>query len=101
IEQRAGVRLKYLRVSGGGSKSDIALQLTADIFNLPVERPHTVETSALGAAINTMVGLGIYADHRSAMERMTRVGRRFEPQEDAVAIYQRLYTDVYKRMYGR
>lgn len=99
IEKRSGTKLQYLRVSGGGSKSDIALQLTADIFNLPVERPHTAETSALGAAINTMVGLGIYPNHRSAMERMTRVGRRFEPQQHAVATYERLYVEVYKRMY--
>ena len=39
IEKRSGTRLECLRVSGGGSKSDIALQLTADIFNLPCRAP--------------------------------------------------------------
>ncbi len=35
-----------LRVAGGGSQSDAAMQLTADIFGLPAERPHVYEASA-------------------------------------------------------
>src|SRR5690606_20835989 len=99
IERRSKVPIRTLRVSGGGSQSDAALQLTADIFNLPVERPHTYETSGLGAAIDAMVGLGIHPDFDTAIARMTRVSRRFEPQPEAVRIYDRLYREVYTRMY--
>ena len=45
IERRTKVALTELRVSGGGSQSDAAMQLTADIFRLPAMRPHTSETS--------------------------------------------------------
>jgi sugar (pentulose or hexulose) kinase len=55
---RSGVRITELRVSGGGSQSDAAMQLTADIFGLPTARPHVYETSGLGAAIDAAVGLG-------------------------------------------
>lgn len=99
IEKRSGVRFNKLRVSGGGSQSDIALQLTADIFNLPVERPHTYETSGLGAAMDAMVGLGVHPDFATAIEKMTRVGKRFEPRPEVSRIYNRLYTEVYQRMY--
>jgi len=38
------------------------MQLTADIFGMPTARPHTHETSGLGAAIDAAVGLGIHPD---------------------------------------
>ncbi len=34
-EKRSGIPITELRVSGGGSQSDAAMQLTADIFGLP------------------------------------------------------------------
>lgn len=101
IEKKNGVPMTVLKVSGGGSQSDLALQLTADIFNLPVERPHTYETSALGAAMDAMVGLGVHPDMNAAIQKMTRVGKRFEPHPETVKIYERLYTGVYKKMYAQ
>ena len=48
IEKRSGTPIVRLRVAGGGSQSDAAMQLTADIFGLPAERPHVYEASGLG-----------------------------------------------------
>ena len=99
IEKRSGTKVTRLRVSGGGSQSDAAMQLTADIFGLPAERPHTFETSGLGAAIDCAVGLGLHPDFPTAIAAMTRVGAVFEPQPEAQRIYERLYREVYQRMY--
>ncbi len=99
IERRNQVRINKLRISGGGSQSDAAMQLTANIFGLATERPHTYETSGLGAAIVSAVGLGIYSSFDEAIESMTRVGDVFEPQADIVRIYDRLYREVYLKMY--
>nr|WP_132712535.1 FGGY-family carbohydrate kinase [Pseudomonas aeruginosa] len=99
IEKRSGTPVVRLRVAGGGSQSDAAMQLTADIFGLPAERPHVYEASGLGAAIDCAVGLGLYPDVASAVAGMTRVGRVFLPQAEARQIYQRLYGEVYLRMY--
>ncbi len=101
IEKRSGQAIKRLRVAGGGSQSDAAMQLTADIFGLPAERPHTYETSGLGAAIDAAVGLGLHPDFDSAVRAMTRVGDVFEPAPEAQAMYQRLYKEVYLDMYPR
>jgi len=101
IEKRSGVRITKLRVSGGGSQSDVAMQLTADIFGLPTARPHVYETSGLGAAINAAVGLGLYPNFAAAVAGMTRVGRVFEPVAANRAVYDRLYKEVYCRMYRR
>ncbi len=99
IEKRSGVKIRKLRVAGGGSQSDAAMQLTADVFGLPAERPHTYETSGLGAAIDAAVGLGLHPDFDTAVTNMTRVGDVFHPNEETRALYQRLYSEVYLRMY--
>jgi len=100
-EKRNGVPITKLRVSGGGSQSAVAMQLTADIFNMPAERPHTYETSALGAAIDAAVGLKLHPDFTSAVRAMTRVGDVFEPVPANVDIYRELYGKVYLKLYNR
>src|SRR5471030_2492314 len=101
IEKRSKVSIKRLRVAGGGSQSDAAMQLTADIFGLPAERPHVYEASGLGAAIAVAAGLGLHADFDSATRAMTRPGRVFHPIAANSAIYERLYRRVYLKMYRR
>ncbi|WP_020654171.1 FGGY-family carbohydrate kinase [Massilia niastensis] len=101
IEKSSGVCITELRVSGGGSQSDAAMQLTADIFGLPTSRPHVYETSGLGAAIDAAVGLGLYPDFGAAVQAMTRVGKVFHPVAANRAIYERLYREVYLKMYRR
>jgi len=101
IEKKTRVALTELRVSGGGSQSDAAMQLTADIFRLPASRPHTYETSGLGAAIDAAVGLGIYPDFATAVKAMTRVSRTFEPDRRNADLYDQLYEQVYQKMYPR
>lgn len=100
-ERRSGVPITELRVAGGGSQSDAAMQLTADIFGLPTARAHVYETSGLGAAMDAAVGLGLHPDFESAIRAMTRAGRVFEPDSKTHAIYDELFHRVYKRMYSR
>lgn len=99
IEKRSGVKVKTLRVAGGGSQSDAAMQLTADVFGIPAERPHTYETSGLGAAIDAAVGIGLHPNFETAVAKMTRVGDVFHPQPETQELYDRLYSEVYLKMY--
>ncbi|HQO03123.1 MAG TPA: FGGY-family carbohydrate kinase [Spirochaetota bacterium] len=100
-EKRNGVKIEKLRVSGGGSQSNVAMQLTADIFNITAERPHTYETSALGAAIDAAVGLKLHSSFDSAVKAMTRVGTVYEPKPENVKVYRELFDTVYMKLYGR
>ncbi len=101
IERRSGRTITSLRVSGGGSQSNGALQLTADIFGLPAARPHIYETSGLGAAIDAAVGLGLFGDFKSAIDAMTRTSDVFEPNPAHHRRYDALYRQVYLKMYKR
>jgi sugar (pentulose or hexulose) kinase len=100
-QRKTKVPVTRLKVSGGGSQSDVAMQITADIFGMTAERPHTFETSALGAAIDAAVGLKLYPDFPSAVKAMTRTGKVFEPSGDNHRLYDDLYKRVYLKMYGR
>jgi sugar (pentulose or hexulose) kinase len=101
IEARSGRPVRRLRVSGGGAASDGALQITADVFGLPAERPDNPEASALGAAMLCASGLGWFDGPRAAAHAMARPGRRFEPDVAAVRVYDDLYRHVYRPLYGR
>ncbi len=99
--KRTRVAPRALRIAGGGSQSAAAVQLTADVFGLPVERGRTHEAAGLGAAIDAAVGLGIHADIRSAVEAMVHVGEVRDPNLADHARYDDLYRSVYRPMYQR
>ncbi len=101
IEKRGGRDMTELRICGGGAKSDLAMQITADVFGIPAIRPQVTETSGLGAAILASVGCGIHPDIDKAVENMTRTGRVFEPKPETTALYDSLYKNVYRKMYSK
>jgi glycerol kinase len=65
MQQDSGVTLDVLRVDGGVTANDLAMQLQADILGVPVSRPVVAETTALGAAYAAGLGVGFW---RSAGE---------------------------------
>ncbi len=99
MEQRSGVKIKELRVAGGGSQSNAAMQLTADIFGLPAIRPHVYEASGLGAAIDAAVGLRLFPDFTSAIKNMSHPGDQFDPNPAVQQVYDELFHKVYLKMY--
>jgi sugar (pentulose or hexulose) kinase len=99
MEKAGGFRTDKVAVSGGASQSDEICHISADIFNLPLVRGETYETSGLGAAIVTCVGLGIHSSFEDAVQRMVRYERVFEPRPENVEIYGNLYRRVYMKLY--
>jgi sugar (pentulose or hexulose) kinase len=99
--KRSHIPITSVRVSGGGSQSKAAVQLTADIFGLPTSTPHIYETSGLGAAMDAAVGLKLHPDFETAVKEMTHVGETYEPIPENHRIYDELYNRVYSKMYDR
>jgi glycerol kinase len=62
MEQDSGVRLEVLKVDGGVTANDLAMQLQADILGVPVSRPVVAETTALGAAYAAGLATGFWRD---------------------------------------
>lgn len=75
----SGIDFKELRVDGGASVSDIMLQIQADMIRCNVNRPKTVETTALGAAYLAGLAVGVWKD-KEEIEKNRKVDKVFEPQ---------------------
>jgi sugar (pentulose or hexulose) kinase len=99
MEKACKTKIGRLTVSGGASQSDAICQISADIFNLPLVRGKTFETSGLGAAIVTAVGTGIHSSFEAAIKEMVTYTKVFEPDRKNVGIYEKLYERVYKKIY--
>jgi len=100
VQAKTGVTFREIRVGGGGSRSDAAVQIAADMFGIPVSRMATSEISALGAAIDTAVATGVHGSFEDAVKAMVRKGRTFYPDPRSRRIYSDLYRDVYIRLYS-
>lgn len=88
-----GITIQDYRAAGGGSKSDIWLQVCADILNRPFVRPAITEAGALGAAILAGVGSGLFNNFNAGVETMVKLGRKFEPDPKRVEMYEQRYLE--------
>jgi xylulokinase len=87
-----------VRSIGGGAKSDLWLQMAADITGLPIERPAVTEAAVLGAAIIAAVGSGAFATLQECSEAFYRKELIFVPRAQHHAQYEGLF-DNYVRLY--
>lgn len=69
---------QVLRVDGGMSASNWAMQFLSDIIGAPVDRPHVLETTALGVAWLAGMRAGVYPD-QSGFARGWALENRFSP----------------------
>ncbi len=96
-----GVRPDRGRVSGGGARSGLWLEIVASVLGLPLERPAVLEGSAYGAALLAGVADGTFADAREAVSACVRIQDTVEPNprwaeayEEGYARFRALYPAV-------
>jgi glycerol kinase len=75
-----GVPIATLKADGGASAMDVLLQLQADLIGVPVRRPVTQETTALGAAFLAGLATGVWSTKEEAASAWT-LDREFQPQD--------------------
>ncbi len=90
-----GVAGNEIRVTGGGARSDLWMQLLADVLQARCVRIEGDEGPAFGAAVLAGVGIGIWPDVETACDQTVKLGRGFEPSgadhSGALARYRSLY----------
>ena len=74
----AGLQVHALRVDGGACANNLLMQMQADLMGLPVLRPQTLETTALGAALLAGLQQGVFAAPDELRQRLA-IERVFEP----------------------
>jgi xylulokinase len=101
--RRTGFTIESVRMIGGGARSDVWLQMIADITGLPVERPVNVEAALAGAAIMAAVGAGVYSSLEEGSESFHRIERVFVPDPGRRSVYEEFfvrYTQIFCSLYG-
>ena len=88
--------LQKIIVSGGGSNSNVFMQIFADVFNRPAARNVVNGAAGLGSAICAAVGTGVYGSFEEAIENMVAIRDVFEPISSNAAVYERMNKEVYK-----
>jgi glycerol kinase len=78
MEQDSGLRMNVMRVDGGATANDFAMQLQADVLGLPVSRPVVAETTALGAAYAAGLATSFWSGTDELRENWQE-SRRWEP----------------------
>ncbi|MEA4893531.1 MAG: glycerol kinase GlpK [Peptococcaceae bacterium] len=74
----SGIRLASLKVDGGASVSNVMMQFQADILETTVDRPFTVETTAMGAAFLAGLHCGFWTT-KEEVAALRQPERLFQP----------------------
>jgi glycerol kinase len=85
MQADAKIRLRELRVDGGATTNDALLQFQSDLLRVPVVRPRTTETTALGAAYLAGLAVGFWKN-RAGIARLWSADRTFRAKAAPVAM---------------
>lgn len=92
------IPVEAVRVSGGGSASQLWRQILADVFGVKVQVVNSKEGPAYGAAILAAVGCGLYKTVDEACKRLIRVTSSVEPIPENTLEYDKVYR-IYTGLY--
>lgn len=91
VAKSCGSPITCTKICGGGAKSPLWRQLTADILGVPVEVPKTQEGPAFGGAMLAMVACGEYKTVAHAAEKLIKIKQTVYPDEKTVKLYAQKY----------
>ncbi|MGF0040325.1 glycerol kinase GlpK [Peptoniphilaceae bacterium SGI.131] len=81
MQEDSGIKLPNLRVDGGASANDFLMQFQADILDVEVDRPETLESTALGAAYLAGLAVGLWKSMDDIYSDM-KIEKKFKPDMD-------------------
>ena len=79
MEQDTGLDLRSLKVDGGACKNDLLMQMQADITDVQVLRPCSVETTATGAAYLAGLAVGYWKTKEDVLQNQ-QIDKVFKPE---------------------
>ncbi|MEL7655049.1 MAG: FGGY-family carbohydrate kinase, partial [Bacillota bacterium] len=79
MEADSRLPLQLLKVDGGAVVNNLLMQFQADILGVEVERPHCIETTALGAAYLAGLATGFWSS-KEELRGKAKIERSFKPR---------------------
>lgn len=80
IEKDMGQKITSLRVDGGAVQNDLLMQLQANFSQTQIVRPEVIETTAYGAALACIKGLGLLDE--SKIIEMWKENQNWKPESE-------------------
>ena len=96
VFKEIGIDPKELKLTGGGSRSDLWNQIYADVLDITCIRNVIEESTSLGAAILAASGAGIFADVAKAAENLCKVDKKWIPNEERHKFYEKISNFSYE-----
>ncbi len=93
-----GIRVEQVRASGGGARSELWLQILAEVIDTEIVTLTSTEGAPYGAALLAGVGTGDYSSVADACARTIDIAARRDPDPTRVQIYQHYYS-IYRELY--
>lgn len=91
VFKELGIEPKELKLTGGGSRSDLWNQIYSDVLGITCVRNVIEEATSLGAAILAASGAGIFPDITKAAENLCKIDKKWNPNGDRHNSYEELY----------
>lgn len=82
---------KSIRLSGGAAKSDVWVQIFADVLQIPIDVIEDKELGAQGAAMAAGIAANIYKDYKDAITRTVTITKTVNPRPEYKQIYETKY----------
>lgn len=97
--KKCGIKIRELRATGGGSRSDYWMQLKSNILGIPIYRMKVYEAGCLGAMMLAAVSTSIYKNCIEAISKNVKFDKEFYPLKTNLNLYLHKY-EKYKNFYS-
>jgi len=98
VMRELGLPSREVRVTGGAARSDLWMQIQADVLRTPVIRTKLEEATAIGAAILAFKGIGVFKSVSQASEAMVNTLPPLHPRAETLGVYKRGF-ETFKALY--
>jgi len=93
-----GIGISEVRLTGGGARSPAWTRILSDVTGHQMRMPLEEECGCLGAAMNAGIAVGLFRDHREAVDKAVRIRGEVAPSKEAWDKYSALFA-IYRRLY--
>lgn len=94
----SGVHFQMLHATGGGARSEVWMQMKADMLNIPITALKTVDAGTVGSAMLTGIAAGCYRDLEDAAAHMVEKTKVYVPRPEMHEKYKIVY-ERYRNVY--
>lgn len=92
------VDIEEIRITGGGSNSQLWTSIMADVLNREISLINIQEGPAFGAAIIAGVGSGVFKNFKSILDKSVKVIKTVKPNKENAKLYEKYYK-IYTLLY--